>query len=989
MFDPTDKPRLFGCAMGVDFPANLLHGLVQRLDDHPPEAWSRVTVLVNTQRMARRLQELFEAGPPRLLPRIGLLTRLDGLLPDAPLPPATTSLRRLLELEPLVAKLIEEEQDLNTSSASFDLARSLAQLMDEMQGEGVEADTIRTLDVSDQSGHWARAQTFFSIAQAYIDATRDAPDPEARQRATVLRLAAHWQNTPPKDPIIVAGSTGSRGTTQILMQAVARLPQGALILPGFDFDNTSAVWSRLRGTIDTPNQAPEEDHPQFRFAQLMHQLGLDHADITPWFDQSAPAPARNRLVSLALRPAPITDAWRAEGPDLEPALPEATKAVTLVEAETTRAEAVAIALRLRTAAEDGQRAALVTPDRMLTRQVTAALDRWGIRPDDSAGMPLHLSPPGRFLRQITDLMLRPLDAEALISLLKHPLTHSAGDRNTHQFHTQRLELQMRKDGMPYPTPETLIACATRAAPREAEPMIAWARWLASTLTGVHDDLTRPLADWVARHRRIAEAFADGSAATGASLLWSDDSGQEALTLMQTLENEATHGGVLSGRDYAALISGLLSAGEVRNADTSHPTIMIWGTLEARVQGAQLVILAGLNDGTWPEAPPPDPWLNRKMRADAGLLLPERRIGLSAHDFQQAIAAPEVWLTRSIRSDDAETVPSRWVNRLRNLMTGLPAGTGRACWDQMRARGNVWLRHARVLDQTAPLDKSPRPSPRPPVAARPRRMTITEIKTLIRDPYAIYAKHTLRLRPLRPLVSSPDALLRGNLLHDVMEQFVRATLDDAQTPDTALLLRQTAETLARDVPWPAARMLWQARMARAAHWIVETEVLRRARGTPVAMEKEAIGRLTLPAIATTLEGRADRIDLNPTGAAILYDYKSSLPPSPKQQKYFDKQLLIEAAMVEAGAFEALGPCPVAAAQFIGLTGQRTADVPIDEEPPAKVLADLVGLLSAYLEPEKGYTSRRALYEDREARDYDQLARFGEWDVTADPVPEDLL
>ncbi|WP_299684625.1 double-strand break repair protein AddB [uncultured Tateyamaria sp.] len=988
MFEPSDQPRLFGCAPGVDFPRALLDGLTARMVGTSPDAMARVTILVNTQRMARRLRDLFEAGPPRLLPRIGLLTQLDTLLPDAPLAPATPALRRLLELEPLVAKLIEQERDLNTSSASFDLARSLAQLMDEMQGEGVSADRIMGLDVSDQSGHWARAQKFFGIAQDYINATSDAPDPEARQRATVLRLAAHWANDAPRDPILIAGSTGSRGTTQLLMEAVARLPQGALILPGFDFDSPDDVWARLTRSITDPDLSRDEDHPQFRFAQMMHAMGVSRADIAAWSGIAAPAPARNRLVSLALRPAPITDAWRAEGPALETQLPDATQAVTLIEAETSRAEATAIALRLRQAAEDGERAALVTPDRMLTRQVTAALDRWGIRPDDSAGVPLHLSPPGRFLRHVADLMQRPLDAETLITLLKHPLTHSAGGRPDHQINAQRLELRMRRDGLPYPTGPLLIACAARAAPRDGAAMEAWATWLATTLDTAHDDLARPLTDWVARHLSLAEALADGPTPDGASELWQKDAGEAALAMMQDLAAQAEHGGVLSARDYGALVSGLLAGGEVRNPDAPHPSIMIWGTLEARVQGADLVILAGLNDGTWPEAPPPDPWLNRKMRADAGLLLPERRVGLSAHDFQQAVAAPDVWLTRAIRSDDAETVPSRWINRLRNLMTGLPQGIGATCWQDMQTRGAAWLAHARVLDAAPGIPKAPRPAPCPPVAARPRRLTVTEIQTLIRDPYAIYAKHSLRLRPLRPLVPSADALLRGILLHDVMERFVRETVDAPDARRADVLMRHAQEVLASAVPWPAARTLWHARIARAAQWITDTEGLRQSRGTPVAMEKDAIGRLELPAIATTIEGRADRIDLDPGGNAILYDYKSSLPPSAVQQRFFDKQLLIEAAMVEAGGFATLGPRPVVAAQFIGLSGQKTADVPLDEEPPTKVLADLVSLLSAYLEPYKGYTSRRALYEDRETRDFDQLARFGEWDVTDDPIPQVL-
>ena len=84
-------------------------------------------------------------------------------------------------------------------------------------------------------------------------------------------------------------------------------------------------------------------------------------------------------------------------------LPAATAGLTLARSARRRGiEALAIALRLRAAVQEGRRAALISPDRELTRQVAAALDRWGIEPDDSGGTPLHQTPPGR-LRQVADL----------------------------------------------------------------------------------------------------------------------------------------------------------------------------------------------------------------------------------------------------------------------------------------------------------------------------------------------------------------------------------------------------------------------------------------------------------------------------------------------------------------------------------------------------------------------------------------------------------
>ncbi|WP_067923746.1 double-strand break repair protein AddB, partial [Sulfitobacter sp. HI0040] len=526
---------------------------------------------------------------------------------------------------------------------------------------------------------------FLQIADAYLRAEDTLPDSEARQRQLVERIIAHWREAPPAHPVILAGSTGSRGTTALLMEAIARLPQGAVVLPGFDFEMPTAIWNAL------DDQLLSQDHPQYRFHHLIRQLQLPSAAVRRWAGTKPPSTARNALVSLSLRPAPVTHAWLTEGPKLKD-IAGATRDLTLIEADTPRKEALAIALRLRKAVDEGKTAALITPDRMLTRQVTSALDRWDILPDDSAGTPLQLSPPGRFLRHVAALLAEPLDAEGLLTLLKHPLTHSGADRGYHQLHTQRLEMAIRRTGLPYPDAAGLHGVAETAAEGLEDPVsfTRWADWVAATLTGRKTQGERPLTEWVALHLDLASRLAAGQDGPEAGELWQKKAGQKALGCMTNLQEQAIHGGMMGPGDYADLLGALLSQEEVRDRDAPRSDVMIWGTLEARVQGADLVILGGLNDGVWPEAPAPDPWLNRQMRLDAGLLLPERRIGLSAHDYQQAIAAPEVVLSRSLRSDEAETVPSRWLNRLGNLLQGLPEQGGKAAWEDMRVRGNRWL-----------------------------------------------------------------------------------------------------------------------------------------------------------------------------------------------------------------------------------------------------------------------------------------------------------
>ncbi|MDP2738927.1 MAG: PD-(D/E)XK nuclease family protein, partial [Pseudorhodobacter sp.] len=393
-----------------------------------------------------------------------------------------------------------------------------------------------------------------------------------------------------------------------------------------------------------------------------------------------------------------------------------------------------------------------------------------------------------------------------------------------------------------------------------------------------------------------------------------------------------------------------------------------------------------NDGTWPQLPPPDPWLNRQMRLQAGLLLPERRIGLAAHDYQQAVAAAEVVLSRAVRDAEAETVPSRWLSRLTNLMGGLPAQGGPAALAAMQARGLKWLRLAAALETpTAALPPAPRPAPRPPVAARPKALPVTAIKTLIRDPYAIYARTILGLKKLDPLHQSPDARLRGSALHSILERFVRERQTETRTMARARLLAIAAQVLATEAPWPAARALWLARLERAADFFLTFDTA--DGGTPVLLEQP--GAITLAALPFALTARPDRIDILPDGRLHIVDYKTGVPPTLPQQQQFDKQLLLEAAMAERGAFVALAPREVAKVSYVGLgSSPKVVETGITADLLAEVWADLHKLITRYQSPAQGYLSRRAVFQEREGGDYDHLARYGEWDQSDPPHPEDV-
>ncbi|WP_157982024.1 double-strand break repair protein AddB [Oceanicella sp. SM1341] len=986
-------PRVFSLPPGVDFPAAFAAGLKARAQGLPPEALGRVEIIVNASRAAQSLTAaLARALAPGLLPRVVLLSDI-AARPEAPeLPPAVDRLRRMLRLSELVRAFLESTGSFAPVSARFDLASSLAELLDEMQGWAVPPDRLEGLDVEDHSAHWQTTLAFLRIvARAWPamleEGEAGALDPEARQRAAVEGLAARWAAEPPQHPVIVAGSTGSRAATAELMQAVARLPQGALVLPGFDAHLPGPVWAEL-----------PPDHPQASLGRLLTALGLDPERLESWHG-SAPDPERARLVSLALRPAPVTDAWRDAVPRVAAEAAAATASLSLIEADTAREEALSIALAMRETLErPGARVALVTPDRVLARQVTAALARWDIRPDDTAGRPLSLTAPGIFLRLAARIAGRPAAPDALIALLKHPLAGGAGSiRRDHMLTVSTLERDLRDEAVPEVTPDWLTAWAERRlgkAERSGRPvtggpeaLLAWAAWLAGALAPLTAPGPAELTRRAATLRAAAEALCAGvgGGPAEAARLWALSDGEAAERLFARLEEQDRVGASLGATDLARLMDELMQAENVPPSDPGTAPdrrVMILGALEARMQVADRLILAGLNDGTWPKLPGADPWLSRPMRAALGLPLPERQVGLSAHDFQTGASAGEVILSRAKRVEGTPTIASRWLIRLTNLLEG--SGTeGVAALKAMTARGDRWRALARRLDRPAAgVKPEPRPAPRPPVEARPRALSVTQIETLIRDPYAIYARHVLGLRALDPLGRPPDARDRGQVLHAVMERFVAETEDGLPEAPRALFERIVAEEIDAETPWPAQRRLWRGRMARGADWFLEQEAARRELGRPLRQEGRGVLTFELPAGPFTLKAKADRLDRLTDGTIAILDYKTGSPPTKPQMRAYARQLWLEAAIARAGGFSGIPRAEVSELVYIGLpasgTEGKVEQVVLGPGELAEDWQRFVEMMARFDDPDTPYTARLRPDFLSYGSDYDHLSRKGEWD-----------
>jgi ATP-dependent helicase/nuclease subunit B len=881
-----------------------------------PLTLARTTVLLPTRRAARSLAEAFlrqSAGRALLLPRLVPVGDVDaeelGYLGDDEdglggfdLLPAVPVLQRELALTRLVLAFGRARgSGPATAGHAAPLARALARFLDEVDTEGGDFARLGTLVPEEHAAHWQEVLAFLAIVSEQWPkhlAELGCLDPALRRNRLLTAQADAWRRRPPTHPVIAAGLTGGVPGVGELLAVVAALPQGSVLLPGLDRTADTANWEAI---------AADPAHPQHLLARLLARLEVTPAEVRDWGERRSPPVPRLRLVAEALRPAAESDRWRS------PAGIDASALAGLrrLDCPGPQEEATAIALLLRQALEmPGKTAALVTPDRGLARRVAAELRRWSIDIDDSGGQPLDQTPPGVFLRLLLDLAAAELAPLPLLAALKHPL--AAGGRAPAAFRAELRRLEIAALRGPRPAPGFAGLRAALGAERGFSAFVTALEAALAPLLAAVASPEASLATLVSAHVAAAEALAASDDEAGAERLWRGEAGEAAASFCADLLAAASALPLVPGRDYPALFAALIAGPVVRPRYGRHPRLAIWGLLEARLQSADLVILGGLNEGVWPPAVESDPWLSRPMRQAFGLPPPERRIGVAAHDFAQALGAAEVVMTRAARVEGAPTVPSRWLLRLDTVL--------RAAELEGRLADHAALGWQQRLDAPAARVRPTPPAPQPPVAARPRQLAVTEIETWMRDPYAIYAKKILRLRALDPIDADPGAADRGRFIHAALDAFLRdcpgVLPEDAEARLVALGREQFGAALER----PGVRAFWWPRFLRIARWFVAHERARRPGLATISSERS--GRLVLaaPAGAFTLTAKADRIDRLRAGGLALIDYKTGGLPAPGDvEKGFSPQLPLEAAIAEAGGFTGFAAEPVAALEYWRLSG----------------------------------------------------------------------
>ncbi len=652
---------------------------------------------------------------------------------------------------------------------------------------------------------------------------------------------------------------------------------------------------------------------------------------------------------------------------------------------TIQEEADLIALILRETLEDENKTAcVITTNRDLSRRIIQRCKIWNINLDDTAGKNLKDTPLGQYLDFSISIFTSHFDSISLLQFLKHDYTQINSIENfRHKVRNLEIDLLRGKpiqngfqglldryhtldksNNHKKPSPETLLFLKELAINFKSYINIFEKEKL-------HFNII------LKTHLELCSHFFGYENTT----LWSGEVGEAASKLFSEIQEYGEDIGEISLSDYQEIINHFVSSVTVRPKFGTHPQLQILGQIEGRMVQADRVILAGLNEGSWLKDPGHDPWMSRPMRQKFGLPPHERSITLSSHDFAQAFCAPELYLTRSVKIDGAPTVPVRWLERMRTYLGALNIDIN------LLNNGNHfnYLFHLDHVDKTKPIN---RPTPCPPLSARPTRLSVTYIDRWMKDPYSIYAKKILKLEKLSPLNEVADAADKGIIFHEILHRFNKKypkILNDNSVDD---FIKIAQETMDEHQEISQSLSFWKPRLINFTQKYIEFEKDWRSQNQLITAETSGIIDFNKTNnIDFVLSARVDRIDRHADGNYAIIDYKSG-----GQYSYADlktgalSQLPLEGLILTQGNYKTLN----SQEKQVGYLGywkienskQSITEIKtksFDETQLAieETKIGLLNLITTYQNPDTPYLAIPDLNNAPRFNDYAYLERVLEW------------
>jgi ATP-dependent helicase/nuclease subunit B len=1017
------KTHIYNIPSGVPFAECLARGMIESYGNNP-EILAKTTVFLPSKQAITLVKDAFftvNKGKILLLPKMRVLGELSEeelvLLPNNP----HVHFKILSEKRPIsntlktpaLAKLILNTPHLFPHITHYADAVSVAQnildLLDLLYTHNMSVDVLTTLDAENYSENWQKTlDNIIPITALWHDylSQNGYGDPAHYRNIAFEYLTDFYTHNPPQNPVIVAGITDALPVCVAFLKIIQRLEHGHIIISGLDTHLTQTDILKLN-----------PDHPQYALQKLLHTLGMASSDVPYWHASKQfltnTHTQRQKLCTEIMRPSGTTEEWcsvndRLSEQDMLVALDD----INIIQAPNDRLEATAIALIIREAVENPHtKIALMTPNRELVARVTTILNRWNIKPTDTAGIALSQTPQGIYLKLLCDVLEHNFAPIPLLALLKHPMSNAGlpnGDfkKQVYLFEYHILRDSIVKNGL-YGYGQALQTKINTLNPQSEHytqrldtyniivDMLAYLSNRFSDVLHAPDTVTMAalipiLKDLVSEMTCTdTQSVPESAPKSVTEIFWADDAGQKCLDMLDTYIQNSDLLGAMPKATACTYIIDSLSQYSVRDSGyNQNPNVLIWGTADARLQQADIIIMGGLTEGTFPVSPKTGVWLSRPMLAQMSLSLPEAKIGTDAYDFVQAFCTHKIFLTHCVQSNGSPTIPSRWLIRLENLLKSTVKNP--KITDKLY--NSPYLAWVDMLDNVhAKAKPASRPAPKPPAHARPTSMSVTDAEKWIRDPYSIYGKYILTLRKLNDIDQDLEAAEKGNIVHTLLHEFTLATKDGfGGKPHQIMrdLLDKTLETLKEK---PLLYVFWGTRLHYIGMQFVDFEIDRRKTLTPIMYEQTGTLSFETSRGNFILKARCDRIDLNEFSEAILVDYKTSSGSATTYEKIkagFAPQLPLQAMMLKQGGFGTA--YPIAGAEYIVVADNidikpMKAKKNTDIEP---LFSDLVDdIFNQFKEWTENFNDENTPYISRRlpeflkfTGDYDLLARVPEWNLS---------
>ena len=901
---------------------------------------AQMTVILPNKRACQNIRLAFiqkQNAQATLLPKLMPLYELDGLEQNTP--PVIQANHRLF----LLAQLCAKKPNVSGMDQALKMALSLTDILDEFYQFEINPNRLSDLVPEKKfAEHWNETLIFLDIitkAWPMILKEKNLIDKMDHNIRLINYYTQKWQQNPPKHMIIMAGFNGNIPAVCRLLDVVQHLPKGVIFLNGLEKQVSQATYEKAG-----------DDYFQYSFKKLLDFLKIDFQQVSSYSPVRLPTEC---FITESLRPAEDSDAWRM----LSPFDKKTLQNIHRIECENPDQEALTIALILRQTLETPEKtAALITTDRTLARRVIVEMRRWGILLNDTAGKPLLKTQVGIFLMLLATFALHPDDPH-LVALLKHPLSADGGSPSQLHILVKQAEKTARQKG------EKLDISLKISAQLEKFKNL------------FQNNLLTPFETFLKEHIALAEQLAQSDLLSGSERLWNHEDGEAAFTFLTELQSNANLLGEIEPAQYPILLELLMNQIQVRPKYGTHPRLSILGPIESRFSHSDVCVLGGLNDGVWPLIPESGPWLNRPMRQKLGLPSLESKIAESALDFAHNFCAPEVYITRSLKADGTPTIPSRFLSRMEAVAEA--SGLSFPIEQPLLAK---------KINQPSEFITLKRPAPTPPVQDRPRRLSVTEIKTWMSDPYSIYAKHILKLKPLKDLGENQKPQFFGSALHEALHQFVSEYPNNTDEQLLSNLFKMHLEKY----PFTQTELsFYEPQLKRIAKWFVNQQENRLKFVQKTITEQ--VGQVILQPKGAPFElvCRADRIDVLKNQTIEIIDYKTGTVPKPKEIKYgYEPQLPLEAYILSQKGFENISPLPVQALTYWKMSGKEGASqitsaiAASDKKTTVQTLTQeavqkLLLLIDTFDNPKTAYESCPLPSHIPHYNDYAYLARIQEW------------